>query len=180
MRNDKLIQELQRFPADYEICLSAYLMIDSDNMEGTHPSKEDNHIIEAYGSESDEYLEVINDSIIGIAINEKDKEIRFVIESSDEEALKIMEEEISPFAEELVNDASFNWRAILKLVEKDGRAFIGNMFELWGYGKDEAIQKLMEFQEVARKYGLDIEPDLDDASFVYVRKKKLDENDSIN
>jgi hypothetical protein len=66
-----LIERLQEFPEDYDVYLGGHIKVKLDEGEEQDPA-------------------VINYPIIGLASNEEKKELRFVIEHTDFDALKLL------------------------------------------------------------------------------------------
>jgi len=70
MKIKHLIEELSKFPEDYEVDLSAYMKIMPDK-----------------GEDDEDYYAVVDNPLIGLASNEETKEVRFVIQGYDNDAL---------------------------------------------------------------------------------------------
>ena len=73
MKNESLIKLLSEYPLDYNVVLSKFLRV----------------ILDEKAEMTNEVFDmVVDDPITSIAVNEEDKEIRFILSTSDKEALK--------------------------------------------------------------------------------------------
>ena len=71
----KTVKEwIRDFPDDYELCLSKYMAL-----------------VQPENPEDGEHMVVIDDPVIGMAKNDESKEIRLIVQTSEEEAIKQIE-----------------------------------------------------------------------------------------
>jgi len=94
MKKKDLIEHLGEFDDDYEICLSGYIKINKEAMDALEV--EDGEEIH---DEEGDLMMVIDHPIIGLAQNDETKEIRFVVEGTNLEALKDIDGEMNELEE---------------------------------------------------------------------------------
>lgn len=72
MKVEDLIEELSKYPKDYDVDISSYMTVKMD---------EDNEI-------DKDFTIVVDHPIIGLASNDETREIRFVIQGSEQDAVE--------------------------------------------------------------------------------------------
>jgi hypothetical protein len=89
MKKSDLIKHLEELP-DYDVCLSGYIKIDKEALDNMDD-----------GEEADEdVMMVIDYPILGLASNDETKEIRFVVEGTNLEALEAIDGEMTELQED--------------------------------------------------------------------------------
>lgn len=112
MKNKRFRELLEKFPDDYDVCLSKYF-------------------IYIYPEDKEPYYLVSDNSVVGILANDDSQEIRMMIESSSEEAVKTIEGEtkLEYFSEEVIE-------AVDKLIDDDKDRQFRESLKILPGGKD--------------------------------------------
>lgn len=87
MKKRDLIEYLSKYPDDYDVCLSTYMIVPAEAM--------DEDLLE-----EGDFQVVVDHPIIGIAANDETQEIRFILSNSDMECAEDIEDEITRLDEE--------------------------------------------------------------------------------
>lgn len=89
MKKKHLLEYLAKYPDDYEVCLSTYMQIPSEELD----------LDEDTTLEDEDFKIIVDLPIIGIAANDETQEIRFILDS-DMECAEEVEDEITRLEDE--------------------------------------------------------------------------------
>ena len=163
MKNKKLIEELQKLPDDYDVCLSAYFLISPQQLKNLPMTPEEAEDLD----ESEDFKVVFDHPIIGIAVNEDSEEVRFVLRGSSSEAVETVDGGMTPFQEETEVDLDL----VEEQLEERDVVLIGSMYNLWGGDPDVIMEGLTALAEKGKERGIQITSgDKEHRHLVYARK----------
>ena len=147
MKVSHLIEELQSLPGDYDVCLSMYFVVTSDEVEGAEETDdEDFHV-------------VVDHPLIGIAVNTDTEEVRFVMRGSDPNTVEKIDGGMISLAEG--GDKGINWDVVEQALQTHEWVSLGTATELWGTEADVIQAGIQELADEASARGLVIEYDGD-------------------
>jgi len=95
MKKQDLIKALDDFPDDFELCLSGYVKIPRETLDGLEDG-------EPIDDDDQELMLVVDWPILGLASNHESKEIRFIVEGTNMEALNEIDGEMRPFEDQTI------------------------------------------------------------------------------
>lgn len=95
MKKKEFIEHLKEFDDDYEVCLSGYIKINKEALDAI--DAEDGEEIH---DEEGDLMIVVDHPIIGLAQNDETREIRFVVEGTNLEALEDIDGEMTELQED--------------------------------------------------------------------------------